>query len=129
LIGFFVNTLVIRSDLAEDPTFRELLGRVREVLLEAHRHQDLPFERLVEALRPERSLSHAPLFQVVFLLQNLAIERLELAGLSLSRLPADTGIVKFDLVLTLGEGPGGLAGTLQYSTDLFDASTIDRMAG
>jgi amino acid adenylation domain-containing protein len=129
LIGFFVNTLVMSSDLSGNPTFRELLGRVRQVALGAYRHQDLPFELLVEALQPERSTSHSPLFQVAFILQNAPISPLQLPGLKLS--PVQTGFetAKLDLAMIFGERPNGLNGTVRYNTDLFDAGTIERLAG
>jgi amino acid adenylation domain-containing protein len=127
LIGFFVNTLVLRGDLSGLPSFQQLLRRVREVTLEAYRHQEVPFERLVEELRPERSLSYTPLFQVMFALQNVPIDVLELEGLRLSPLPVGTGIAKFDLLMTLAETGEGIAGTLEYATDLFEERTAARM--
>ncbi|HTG35649.1 MAG TPA: non-ribosomal peptide synthase/polyketide synthase [Thermoanaerobaculia bacterium] len=128
LIGFFVNTLVLRGDLAGNPTFLELLGRTREAALGAYAHQDLPFEKLVEELRPERSLSHAPLFQVVLTLQNAPVGALELPGLTLTPLAAGTGTAKFDLTLSLGTGPAGLGGSWEYDRDLFDPATVARIA-
>ncbi|MCA1566084.1 MAG: amino acid adenylation domain-containing protein [Acidobacteria bacterium] len=127
LIGFFVNTLVLRTDLSGDPTFAELLGRVREVCLGAYAHQDLPFERLVEELQPERSLSHTPLFQVFFVLQNASEEALEMQGLTLTPLRAGNDTAKFDLMLSLEESAPGVGIAVEYSTDLFDAGTIRRM--
>ncbi|HYG61234.1 MAG TPA: condensation domain-containing protein, partial [Thermoanaerobaculia bacterium] len=121
LVGFFVNTLVLRADLTGDPTCRELLARVRDVTLEAYDHQHLPFEKLVEELAPERSLAYAPLFQVTFALQNAPVEPIELPGLAVRPLEAESGTAKLDLVLALGEGAAGLAGTVQYNRDLFDA--------
>jgi len=129
LIGFFVNTLVMRADLSGDPTFSELLRRVREVAIAAYTHQDLPFERLVGELQPERRMSHSPLFQVLFVLQNAPMPTLELAGLMLTPIIADTGIAKFDLTLSMEETPHGLKGSFGYNTDLFEPSTIERMAG
>jgi len=129
LIGFFVNTLVLCTDLSGEPSFRELLKRVREAALGAYAHQDLPFEMLVNALQPERDLSHTPLFQVMFILQNAPMEALELPGLTLSQLEVGTGVATFDLTLAIGEGPDGLSGALEYNTDLFDAATIQRMVG
>ena len=109
-------------------TFRELLGHVRETALEAYAHQDLPFEKLVEELQPERSLSHSPIFQVMFHLQNALTEGLSLSGLSMSPLDVETQTAKFDLLLTMVESEEGLAGRLNYNTDLFDAATVARMA-
>ena len=129
LIGFFVNTLVLRTHLGGNPTFRELLHRVREVAMGAYAHQDLPFEKLVEELQPERTLSHAPLFQVMFAFQNMPRQSLELPGLKVSPLEVDSGTAKFDLTLFLWEEAGGLRGTLEYNTDLFDEATISRMRG
>src|SRR2546425_12822323 len=108
LIGFFVNTLVMRTDLSGNPSFPELLRRVREVALQAYAHQDLPFEKLVEELRPERDRSHSPLFQVMFILQNAPREPFELPGLTVSPLTVDSGTAKFDLTLSLTEGADGL---------------------
>ncbi|MDZ8224986.1 amino acid adenylation domain-containing protein [Nostoc sp. ChiVER01] len=129
LIGFFVNSLVLRSDLSGNPTFQELLNRVREVTLGAYTHQDLPFEKLVEELHPERDLSRHPLFQVVFSLQNTPIEALELPGLKLSLFDFDSKIAKLDLEFHLWRDLETLKGEIVYSTDLFDQSTITRMLG
>ena len=129
LIGFFANTLVLRSDLAGDPTFRELLGRVRAVVLGASEHQNLPFERLVEDLRPERSLSHSPLFQVMFILQNAPRRPRAVPGLQLEYLEVDSELAKFDLSFAFAETPEGLTGSLEYRTDLFEAGTIRRLLG
>jgi amino acid adenylation domain-containing protein len=129
LIGFFVNTLVLRANFAGNPTFRELLGRVRNTALDAYEHQDLPFEKLVEELQPERTLSYSPLFQVMFVLQNAPSMGLELEGLSVSRLRVGAETAKFDLTLSIHETPPGLSGTLQYNTDLFDDATVTRMIG
>ena len=133
LIGFFVNTLVLRSDASGDPTFDGLLARGRTRVLGALAHQDVPFERLVEELAPERDLARPPLFQVMFALQNAVSGgidlRLELPGVALAALPVDAGIAKFDLTLTLGETPDGLQGALEYSRDLFDRPTAARLAG
>jgi amino acid adenylation domain-containing protein len=129
LIGFFVNTLVLRTDLAGDPTFVQLLGRVRETCLGAYAHQDLPFERLVEELRPQRDSSRSPFFQVMFVLQNTPQETLELPGLTVTPLDVDSGTSKFDLTLRLTEQDGELRGELEYSTELFEAATAARLTG
>ncbi|HHH40712.1 MAG TPA: non-ribosomal peptide synthetase, partial [Chloroflexi bacterium] len=129
LIGFFVNTLVISTDLSGNPTFRELLQRVREVALGAYAHQDLPFEMLVDALQPERDLSRSPLFQVMFVLQNAPTATLELPGLTMRLLETDSGTAKFDLTLFVEETEEELRGSLEYNTDLFDGATIGRMLG
>jgi len=126
LIGFFVNTLVLRTDLAGDPRFDELLGRVRETALGAYAHQDLPFERLVSELQPERSLSHTPLFQVSFILQNVPEADLTLPGLTLSQFNVGVAAVQFDMTMSMVETPDGIAGVLEYNTDLFEAATIER---
>jgi non-ribosomal peptide synthetase component F len=127
LIGFFINTAVLRTDLSGHPTFRELLARVREVTLEAYAHQDVAFEQLVDELHPERSLSHTPLFQVWFVLQNAPVGSLQLPGISLSSMPVGNGVSKFDLSLSMVEGGDGLAGTLDYCADLFDDETIAQL--
>ncbi|MEH2435910.1 MAG: amino acid adenylation domain-containing protein [Nostoc sp.] len=129
LIGFFVNTLVLRTDLSGNPSFSELLSRVRQIALGAYSHQELPFEMLVEALQPERDLSHPPLFQVMFVLQNTPMSGVELAGLTISSLSAQSTIAKFDLTLSMHNSSAGLVGIWEYNTDLFDASTIERMSG
>ncbi len=128
LVGFFVNTLVMRADLADDPAFPDLLARLRQTALAAYDHQDLPFEKLVDELRPERDTSRQPLFQVMFALQNAPLGVLELPGLTLE--PADLGatVAKFDLTLSLIELGGTLTGALEYNTDLFDATTAARLA-
>jgi amino acid adenylation domain-containing protein len=127
LIGFFVNTLVLRTNLAGRPTFRELLQRVRRVTLEAYTHQDLPFEKLVEELHLQRDLSRTPLFQVFFNLVPQLHALPEFLGLTWSLYEIDTRTAKFDLTLYLSETSNGLMATLNYNTDLFDASTISRM--
>ena len=129
LIGFFVNTLVLRTDLSGDPTFRELLGRVRGVTLGAYDHQDLPFERLVEELQPERNLSHNPLFQVAFAFQDAYASALHLPGLTATPVKVDTATALFDLTLFVEEHARGLRLVLEYNTGLFDAETIARMMG
>ena len=129
LIGFFVNTLVLRTDLSGDPTVRELLGRVREVAMGAYAHQDLPFEKLVEELRPPRSLSYSPLIQVLLVLQNAPRADMEIAGLEVRSEAVHSGTSKFDMTLSVEETSAGLRGTLEYNTDLFDEGTIRRMLG
>ncbi|WP_189986788.1 amino acid adenylation domain-containing protein [Streptomyces capoamus] len=137
LIGLFVNTLVLRTDVSGDPAFRELLGRIREQDLEAYAHQDLPFERLVEVLNPERSLSRHPLFQVMFTLQNTGDSELELPGLTVAPQPVALDVSKFDLGFELSEEltadgvQDGIDGVLRYNADLFDPDTaqslVDRL--
>ncbi|HSK79392.1 MAG TPA: amino acid adenylation domain-containing protein, partial [Thermoanaerobaculia bacterium] len=129
LIGLFVNTLVLRGDLSGEPTFRGLLARVRETALAAWLHQDVPFEKLVDELAPERSLSQTPLFQVMFELQNDPAEALDLEGLRVRPFGGAAATAKFDLTLSLEPRDGGLGGTIEYATDLFDAATVDRFAG
>ncbi|WP_086879646.1 non-ribosomal peptide synthetase [Streptomyces rhizosphaericus] len=138
LIGFFVNTLVLRTDVSGDPTFTELLERVRETDLAAYAHQDLPFERLVELINPERSASRHPLFQVMLAFQNTAEGRVELPGVVAGPQPIGQDVAKFDLSFTLSEthtddgAPAGIEGALTYSTDLFERDTVrmlvDRLA-
>jgi amino acid adenylation domain-containing protein len=128
LIGFFVNTLVLRTDLSGDPSVRELLGRVREVCLGAYGHQDMPFEKLVEALAPERDLGRTPLFQTMFnLQQGSAPPVLALPGLQLEQLGSGGETVKFDLMLSLHESAAGVQGELSYRTELFAAATMARL--
>jgi amino acid adenylation domain-containing protein len=130
LIGFFVNTLALRTDLSGDPTFVELLGRVRETTLGAYDHQDIPFEKLVEELRPERSLSRTPLFQVMLDVRTEAAGELRLPGLSMETMVVEWEAAKFDLLFDLVEGRDGiLRGDIEYSTDLFEAETVRRMLG
>jgi amino acid adenylation domain-containing protein len=128
LIGFFVNTLPMRGNLRGDPSFGELLGRVREAALAAHRHQDLPFEKLVEELHPERDLSRPPLVQVMFTLQPAAAEALEMPGLRFTPRDLDTGVAKFELTLHLAEGEESVAGWIEYNTALFEPATAARFA-
>ncbi|HEY4389359.1 MAG TPA: amino acid adenylation domain-containing protein, partial [Ktedonobacteraceae bacterium] len=127
LIGFFVNTLALRTDLSGNPDFRQLLQRVREVSLQAYAHQDLPFEKLVSMLQVERSMSYAPLFQVLFTLQNMPLGELELAGLSWQPLALKWTTAKFDLNLVVSECVQGLEVNLEYNTDLFEVATISRL--
>ncbi|HEX2209655.1 MAG TPA: amino acid adenylation domain-containing protein, partial [Longimicrobium sp.] len=129
LIGFFVNTLVLRTDLSGNPSFREVLGRVREATLGAYENQEVPFEKLVADLQPERSLSHSPLFQVSFTLQNVEEPGRGLAELNAQRVDTDFTHAKFDLSLALVATRQGLRGGLAYSTDLFERGTIVRMLG
>ncbi|HEX2643237.1 MAG TPA: condensation domain-containing protein, partial [Thermoanaerobaculia bacterium] len=129
LIGFFVNTLVLRTDLSGGPSFREAVGRVRETALAAYAHQDLPFERLVEVLVPERSLARTPFFQVMVALQNAPQGDLTLPGLTLAALPVEGKTAKFDITLELYEAPDGIRGRCEYSSDLFDGPTLDRLLG
>ena len=129
LIGFFVNTLALRTDLSGNPTFLDLLQRVREVALEAYEHQDLPFERLVEDLQAERSLSHNPLFQVMFILQNAPGSPLKLPGIQANRVRLVTETAHFDLSMSITERGPRLVARLSYSTDLFEDATIERMLG
>jgi amino acid adenylation domain-containing protein len=129
LIGFFVNTLVMRTDTSGNPVFRELLKQVKKAALDAYAHQDLPFEKLVEELQPERDMSRNPLFQVMFALQNVPFTSLEMPGLTLDRMKIDERKAKFDLDVSLLETAEGMQGSFVYNTDLFDADTIERMAG
>jgi natural product biosynthesis luciferase-like monooxygenase protein/amino acid adenylation domain-containing protein/FkbM family methyltransferase len=128
LIGFFVNTLVLRTDLAGNPTFRELLARVRSVALEAYEHQELPFERLVEELQPARNLGSTPLFQVMLALNNVPREQFQLSGLRLSQIEVENETAKFDLSLLLEERGETLAGSLVYNTDCLSRTTISGLA-
>ncbi|GAA3866337.1 non-ribosomal peptide synthetase [Streptomyces sedi] len=134
LVGFFVNTLVLRVDVSGDPSFREVVGRVREVDLAAYGHQEVPFERLVEEVAPVRSLARHPLFQVMLALNNTERPRLDLPGLHAEWEGVDTGAAKFDLSLSLTERPsasggaGGLKGTLEFSRDLFDTENAQDIA-
>ncbi|MDB9396157.1 non-ribosomal peptide synthetase [Microcystis aeruginosa] len=129
LIGFFVNTLVMRTDLSDNPSFSQLLTRVREVTMDAYAHQDLPFEMLVEALQPERDLSHTPLFQVAFVLQNTPKSEIAMTGLTVTDLPPENTTAKFDLTLAMVNTDDGLKGVWEYNTDLFESSTIERLSG
>jgi amino acid adenylation domain-containing protein len=129
LIGFFVNTLVVRTDLSDEPGFRELLSRVKEAALGAFSHQDVPFERLVEALGVPRDLSRTPLFQAMFVLHNEPVPAVAISGVESRLLMTDSGTSKFDLTLALTAHDGQLEGHFEYSLDLFEPSTIERMAG
>jgi amino acid adenylation domain-containing protein len=129
LIGFFVNTLVLRTDLAGDPPFRDLLRRVRETVVEACDHQDLPFERLVQELRPERAASRTPLFNVMFVLQEPDPRHLTLPGLTVTPVDVDTGAAKFDLTAFVTPTPHGLTVTLEYDTGVYGAAAMRRMLG
>ncbi|MEU0391157.1 condensation domain-containing protein, partial [Streptomyces chartreusis] len=131
LVGFFVNTLVLRTDTSGDPSFEELLGRVREGSLAAYEHQDVPFEHLVELLNPQRSTSHHPLFQVMLVLQDNPVAEFDLPGLGVSGEPVDIETAKVDLSVNVMErhdgtgAPAGIVGALKYATDLFDRSTVE----
>ena len=127
LIGFFVNTLVLRTRLDDDQKFTDLLAQVKETTLGAYAHQDVPFEKLVEELQPERDNSRHPLFQVVFVLQNAPVALPQLSGLKVTNLNVEPETAKFDIVVNLHETESGLAGVIAYNTDLFDAETITRL--
>jgi len=129
LIGFFVNTLVLRTDCSNDPTFRELLDRVKQKAVDAYTHQEVPFEKLVEELQPERKLGSSPLFQVTFQLHNTPRSSIDFPGLTLIPVEVASGTAKFDLSLSMGEERDGLKATLDYNTELFDGATINRMLG
>ncbi|MFF8003486.1 non-ribosomal peptide synthase/polyketide synthase, partial [Streptomyces sp. NPDC007917] len=135
LVGFFVNTLVLRTDTSGNPRFDELIGRVRDTALAAYAHQDLPFEYLVEALNPVRSLASNALFQVMFALHNVDTPTLRMHDVDAAPYPLDGDNAKFDLFLSLAEGqdddgaPAGLSATLEYATELFDRATAERIAG
>jgi len=127
LIGFFANTLALRTDLSGDPAFLEVLERVRDVTLDAYNDQDVPFEKLVEKLEPERQLNRNPFFDISFSLQNLPMPSLEIPDLRINLLRVDNGTSKFDLSVVLVEDGQGLVATIEYSTDLFDPSTPERL--
>jgi amino acid adenylation domain-containing protein len=129
LIGFLTNMLALRTDVAANPTFAAMLAQVRQTMTAAYQHQDLPFEKVVEAVRPERSLSHEPLVQVVFDLQSAPPRPLTLPGLTVTPLPLDLPVAKYDLGVSLVQTPEGLHGEVEYSTALFTAATIERMMG
>lgn len=127
-IGLFLNTLALRTDLSANPTFRQLLGRVREVALQAYKHQDLPFERIVQELSPDRSAGHAPLYQVWFVLQMASIPDFTLCGMTISNVEMELQATKFDLAFNLAESPAGIGGSIEYRPDLFEKDTIARLA-
>ncbi len=129
LIGFFVNTLVLRSCVAGDPTCQELLKRIREMVLDAQAHQDVPFEKIVEELQPQRSLSYSPLFQTLFVLQNTGRASLEIPALTVDSIDVEEQSAKFDVTLECIETEEGVSGSFIYCSDLFDEATIVRMAG
>jgi aspartate racemase len=129
LIGFFVNTIAIRTDLSGDPNFRQLLSQVREITLGAYDHQDLPLQKLIEELNPERDLSRSPLFQVMFAFQNTPSQPWDLPGVTITPLEVHSGTSKYDLTLDLRETSEGIKGGIEYNTDLFKAGTIARMLG
>ncbi|MCX4820776.1 amino acid adenylation domain-containing protein [Streptomyces sp. NBC_01142] len=129
LIGFFANTVVLRCSTAGDPTFRELLARANETVLGAHFHQELPFGRLVDELRPERDPSRNPLFQTSFTLQHAGVESAQIAGVDVEAYPLEGDTARFDLAVQLTEIPEGIRLWAEYSTDLFDADRIERLFG
>src|SRR5262249_51819970 len=134
LVGFFVNTLVLRTDTSGNPSFRELIGRVRAGNLAAYGHQELPFERLVEVLNPARSLSRHPLFQVMLAFQNQAAVEPEFAGLRARFEPVATASAKFDLSVSVAErraadgAPAGIEGVVEYASDLFERASVEALA-
>jgi non-ribosomal peptide synthetase component F len=128
LMGFFVNMLVMRTDMNGNPSFRELLDRVKQLTLAAYQHQDVPFEQVIEMLQPQRSLNRSPLYQVEFTLQNAPLEPLETRDLTFTPVNVQPDSSETDFNLIMSESKNGLAGEIIYSTDLFDAATIERMA-
>ncbi|HEX6716527.1 MAG TPA: condensation domain-containing protein, partial [Pyrinomonadaceae bacterium] len=129
LIGLFINTLVLRTEVSGEESFRELVRREREVALGAYAHQDIPFEKLVEELRPVRQMSHTPLFQVMFVLQNSELPEMKLSGLALTPIEFPSETVNFDLALAMEETASGFHMDMHYNTDLFEEATIRRMLG
>jgi hypothetical protein len=127
LIGFFINTLVMRADFCDDLSLRQLLAQVKESALGAYAHQEFPFDKLVEELQPQRDLSHMPVIQAMFALQNTPDESIELPGLTIKPVNVESGTARFDLSLNVWETGAALTGFLSYRTDLFDAATIKRM--
>jgi amino acid adenylation domain-containing protein len=128
MIGFFINLLPLHTDLSGDPSFREIVARVREVALGAYAHQDIPFDKLVEDLQPERSLSHNPIVQALFVMQNIPPQRRELRGLELASFPMPVTRSKFDVAVFISESSDGLVANWLYSTELFERATVLRMA-
>ncbi|MDA9407073.1 non-ribosomal peptide synthetase [Bradyrhizobium sp. CCBAU 45384] len=128
LIGLFANTLILRNDFSGDPTFGELLRRVRQATLDAYRNQDLPIEEVLRALQIARRSDGNPLFRIMFILQNASIESARFPGLSTRRLEIDPQVARFDITLELVEAEGRFTGFFEYATDLFDAATIEAMA-
>ncbi|MEM7345612.1 MAG: amino acid adenylation domain-containing protein, partial [Chloroflexota bacterium] len=127
IVGFFINTLVLRTNIDGESTFRTVLGQIRETALNAYAHQDLPFEKLVETLQPDRDLSYTPLFQVMFILQNVPTQQLGFSDISAEYLEVYNNVAKFDLTLVMTEEENGLKTTFEYNTDLFEETTINRM--
>jgi len=127
LIGFFVNMLVMRTDVSGNPSFRELLARVKTMTLAAYQHQDVPFEQIIEMLQPQRSLNYSPIYQVEFTLQNAPLEPLESHGLTFEPISIQRESSETDFNFIVSESKDGLIGDVIYSTDLFDAATIERM--
>ena len=127
MIGFFINLLAVRNDLSGNPTFRELLGRVREGLLESYAHQEVPFPKIVQEIQPERSATHNPIVQVLFVMQNTPRAKRELAGLQIEGFEVPVTTSKFDMAVFVAERPDELIGYWIYSTELFDQPTIRRM--
>src|SRR6185503_15796759 len=127
LIGFFINMLAMRADLSGNPTFLELLKRVKQMTLGAYQHQDVPFEQVIEMLQPQRSFNYAPLYQVQFTLQNMPLKPLDARGLRFTELEVQAVSSDTDLDLMMTENENGLYGEVLYATDLFDATTVERM--
>ncbi len=129
LIGFFVNTLVMRVDVGGNPSVREMLGRVRERALGAYAHQDVPFEKLVEELQPERSLSHTPLFQVMLAFQNAPLADVRVGAMKVGVMEVEARTAKFDLLVLLRDTGRGLSGVVEYNSDLYEATSVQRLVG